>query len=128
MPVWTVRPSHSTSRGRPTFTDSSRAVDASATSDNLAYARAVSYVAAADRYDAMQYRRCGRSGLRLPLISLGLWHNFGHDRPFAVQRDICLRAFDAGITHFDLANNYGPRMEPPRRTSAADGDRPREPP
>jgi len=68
----------------------------------------VSYVAAADRYDAMQYRRCGRSGLRLPLISLGLWHNFGHDRPFAVQRDICLRAFDVGITHFDLANNYGP--------------------
>ena len=68
----------------------------------------MSYVAAADRYDAMQYRRCGRSGLRLPLISLGLWHNFGHDRPFAVQRDICLRAFDAGITHFDLANNYGP--------------------
>ena len=69
---------------------------------------AVSYVAAADRYDAMQYRRCGRSGLRLPMISLGLWHNFGHDRPFTVQRDICLRAFDVGITHFDLANNYGP--------------------
>jgi L-glyceraldehyde 3-phosphate reductase len=68
----------------------------------------VSYVAAADRYDAMQYRRCGQSGLRLPLISLGLWHNFGHDRPFTVQRDICLRAFDVGITHFDLANNYGP--------------------
>jgi len=56
----------------------------------------------------MQYRRCGRSGLRLPTISLGLWHNFGHDRPFTVQRDICLRAFDVGITHFDLANNYGP--------------------
>ena len=68
----------------------------------------MSYIAAADRYDAMQYRRCGRSGLRLPLISLGLWHNFGHDRPFTVQRDICLRAFDVGITHFDLANNYGP--------------------
>ena len=68
----------------------------------------MTYVAAADRYDAMQYRRCGRSGLRLPLISLGLWHNFGHDRPFTVQRDICLRAFDRGITHFDLANNYGP--------------------
>ncbi len=68
----------------------------------------MSYIAAADRYDAMQYRRCGRSGLRLPVISLGLWHNFGYDRPFAVQRDICLRAFDAGITHFDLANNYGP--------------------
>ncbi len=69
---------------------------------------AVSYVAAADRYDAMQYRRCGRSGLRLPMISLGLWHNFGHDRPFTVQRDIGLRVFDVGITHFDLANNYGP--------------------
>ena len=68
----------------------------------------MSYVAAADRYDAMQYRRCGRSGVRLPVISLGLWHNFGHDRPFTVQRDICLRAFDVGITHFDLANNYGP--------------------
>jgi L-glyceraldehyde 3-phosphate reductase len=68
----------------------------------------VSYVAARDRYDGMQYRRCGLSGLRLPVISLGLWHNFGHDRPFTVQRDICLRAFDEGITHFDLANNYGP--------------------
>ena len=66
------------------------------------------YLPASDRYDAMQYRRCGRSGLRLPPISLGLWHNFGHDRPFTVQREICLRAFDVGITHFDLANNYGP--------------------
>src|SRR5262245_50128209 len=56
----------------------------------------------------MQYRRSGRSGVLLPVISLGLWHNFGHDRPFATQRDTCLRAFDLGITHFDLANNYGP--------------------
>jgi L-glyceraldehyde 3-phosphate reductase len=56
----------------------------------------------------MSYRRCGRSGLKLPALSLGLWHNFGHDRPWSHQRDICRRAFDLGITHFDLANNYGP--------------------
>ena len=56
----------------------------------------------------MQYRRCGRSGLQLPLLSLGLWHNFGHDRPWQGQREICRRAFDLGVTHFDLANNYGP--------------------
>lgn len=56
----------------------------------------------------MQYRRCGRSGLKLPVVSFGLWHNFGHDRPFETQRSICRRAFDLGITHFDLANNYGP--------------------
>ena len=61
----------------------------------------------AQRYDAMPYRRCGRSGLRLPAISLGLWHNFGHDRPLETQRAIVRRAFDLGITHFDLANNYG---------------------
>lgn len=61
-----------------------------------------------DRYETMTYRRCGRSGLRLPLISLGLWHNFGDDVPLATQRDIILRAVDLGITHFDLANNYGP--------------------
>jgi L-glyceraldehyde 3-phosphate reductase len=66
------------------------------------------HVPAADRYDSMTYRRCGRSGLLLPAISLGLWHNFGHDRPFATQQAICRRAFDLGITHFDLANNYGP--------------------
>ena len=60
------------------------------------------------RYDRMQYRRTGRSGLDLPALSLGLWHNFGDDRPYQVQRDIVLRAFDLGITHFDLANNYGP--------------------
>ncbi len=56
----------------------------------------------------MRYRRCGRSGLQLPEISLGLWHNFGDDRGWSTQRDICQRAFDLGVTHFDLANNYGP--------------------
>jgi L-glyceraldehyde 3-phosphate reductase len=56
----------------------------------------------------MPYRRCGRSGLMLPPISLGLWHNFGQDRSFEAQREICRRAFDLGVTHFDLANNYGP--------------------
>ena len=68
----------------------------------------VTYIPAASRYDSMTYRRCGRSGLKLPAISLGLWHNFGHDRPYERQRDICRRAFDRGVTHFDLANNYGP--------------------
>jgi L-glyceraldehyde 3-phosphate reductase len=68
----------------------------------------VTYVAAADRYDRMQYRRCGRSGVDLPAISLGLWQNFGGERPYEIGRAIARRAFDAGITHFDLANNYGP--------------------
>jgi L-glyceraldehyde 3-phosphate reductase len=68
----------------------------------------VTYAAAADRYGAMTYRRCGRSGLKLPALSLGLWHNFGHDRPLDTQRAIVRRAFDLGVTHFDLANNYGP--------------------
>jgi L-glyceraldehyde 3-phosphate reductase len=68
----------------------------------------VTYVAAGDRYDAIAYRRCGRSGLKLPAISLGLWHNFGGDRPYETQQAICRRAFDRGVTHFDLANNYGP--------------------
>src|SRR3954453_5705164 len=62
----------------------------------------------AGRYDTMTYRRTGRSGLDLPALSLGLWHNFGDDRPFETQRAIIRRAFDLGITHFDLANNYGP--------------------
>jgi L-glyceraldehyde 3-phosphate reductase len=66
------------------------------------------YAAAESRYDHMPYRRCGRSGLQLPAVSLGLWHNFGEDKPFEVQRDILRRAFDLGVTHFDLANNYGP--------------------
>jgi L-glyceraldehyde 3-phosphate reductase len=68
----------------------------------------MTYVAAQERYDSMSYRRCGRSGLQLPAVSLGLWHNFGHDRPLDSQRAILRRAFDLGITHFDLANNYGP--------------------
>jgi L-glyceraldehyde 3-phosphate reductase len=68
----------------------------------------MTYVAASDRYDTMLYRRCGRSGIKLPAISLGLWHNFGFGRPIEGQRDILRRAFDLGVTHFDLANNYGP--------------------
>jgi L-glyceraldehyde 3-phosphate reductase len=68
----------------------------------------MTYVADPTRYEAMRYRRSGRSGLDLPLLSLGLWHNFGDDRPFEAQRDIVRRAFDLGITHLDLANNYGP--------------------
>jgi L-glyceraldehyde 3-phosphate reductase len=66
------------------------------------------YVPAPDRYEQLPYRRCGRSGLKLPAISLGLWQNFGDDRPLANSRAILRRAFDLGITHFDLANNYGP--------------------
>src|SRR3989440_1598596 len=66
------------------------------------------YEPAAERYDTMTYRRCGRSGLQLPVISLGLWQNFGDDRPLANSRAILRRAFDLGITHLDLANNYGP--------------------
>ena len=68
----------------------------------------MTYISSPSRYDTMTYRRCGRSGLLLPAISLGLWHNFGDITPFGVQRDILRTAFDNGITHFDLANNYGP--------------------
>jgi L-glyceraldehyde 3-phosphate reductase len=68
----------------------------------------MSYLPADGRYETMEYRRVGRSGLRLPAISLGLWQNFGGDRPLETQRAIVRRAFDLGITHFDLANNYGP--------------------
>jgi L-glyceraldehyde 3-phosphate reductase len=68
----------------------------------------VTYLPAADRYDAMIYNRCGRSGLKLPAISLGLWQNFGEDKSRANARAMCRTAFDLGITHFDLANNYGP--------------------
>ena len=71
------------------------------------------------RYDQMEYRRCGASGLRLPAISLGLWHNFGGDTPHELKRSLCQRAFDLGITHFDLANNYGP---PPGSAEEAFGD------
>jgi L-glyceraldehyde 3-phosphate reductase len=68
----------------------------------------MAYTAAADRYDRIVYNRCGQSGLLLPAISLGLWQNFGHDRPLDASRAILRRAFDLGISHFDLANNYGP--------------------
>ncbi len=68
----------------------------------------MTYVPADDRYERMPYRRCGRSGLLLPALSLGLWNNFGDDRPLESSRAILRRAFDLGITHFDLANNYGP--------------------
>src|SRR5256886_5597506 len=66
------------------------------------------YLAAADRYQHVGYRRCGRSGVMLPEVSLGLWQNFGDERPLDTQRAIIRRAFDLGVTHFDLANNYGP--------------------
>jgi L-glyceraldehyde 3-phosphate reductase len=66
------------------------------------------YIPSPDRYDTMKYRRCGRSGIQLPAISLGLWQNFGDDRALDAQRAILRRAFDRGVTHFDLANNYGP--------------------
>ena len=80
----------------------------------------MTYIAAPDRYESIPYRRCGRSGIQLPEVSLGLWHNFGDDRPLETQRAILRRAFDLGITHFDLANNYGPpRTARPRSTSAA---------
>jgi len=70
--------------------------------------RADEYRARGERYDDMLYRRCGRSGLELPVVSLGLWHNFGDDVPLERQQALLRRAFDLGITHFDLANNYGP--------------------
>ena len=68
----------------------------------------MTYQADSHRYDTMAYRRCGQSGLKLPAITLGLWHNFGDATPLAAQREMLRTAFDAGITHFDLANNYGP--------------------
>jgi L-glyceraldehyde 3-phosphate reductase len=68
----------------------------------------MTYIAAGDRYDNGHYRRCGRSGLMLPEVSLGLWQNFGDESPIETQRAILRRAFDLGVTHFDLANNYGP--------------------
>jgi L-glyceraldehyde 3-phosphate reductase len=68
----------------------------------------MTFNATSDRYDRLPYRRSGRSGLKLPAVSLGLWHNFGDDRPLDIQRAILRRAFDLGVTHFDLANNYGP--------------------
>lgn len=68
----------------------------------------MTYTPAADRYERMTYRRCGASGLKLPAVALGLWHNFGEDTAHRTKREICRTAFDHGITHFDLANNYGP--------------------
>ncbi len=68
----------------------------------------MTYTAAPNRYETMPYRRCGSSGLKLPAMSLGLWHNFGDTTPMSVQREMAHTAFDLGITHFDLANNYGP--------------------
>jgi L-glyceraldehyde 3-phosphate reductase len=68
----------------------------------------MTYLAAEDRYESMKYRRCGASGISLPALSLGLWQNFGGDRPLETAREIVRRAFDLGVTHFDLANNYGP--------------------
>ena len=79
----------------------------------------MTYTPADTRYDHMIYNRCGRSGLKLPAISLGLWHNFGHDTPHATKQAICRTAFDLGITHFDLANNYGP---PPGSAEEAFGE------
>jgi L-glyceraldehyde 3-phosphate reductase len=79
----------------------------------------MSYQPHAARYESMVYRRCGRSGLQLPAISLGLWHNFGHQTPQETQRAMCRTAFDLGITHFDLANNYGP---PPGSAEEAFGE------
>ena len=79
----------------------------------------MTYTPAEDRYEKMIYRRCGASGVKLPAISLGLWHNFGHDTPHQTKRDICRTAFDHGITHFDLANNYG---SPPGSAEEAFGD------
>ena len=68
----------------------------------------MTYAAAGDRYNRVPYRRCGRSGIMLPEVSLGLWQNFGDGKPIDDQRAILRRAFDLGVTHFDLANNYGP--------------------
>ncbi|MGB8253074.1 MAG: aldo/keto reductase, partial [Anaerolineaceae bacterium] len=67
----------------------------------------MTYLPSDERYDNMTYKRCGRSGLKLPRISLGLWHNFGADHPLENSREMLRGAFDLGITHFDLANNYG---------------------
>jgi len=78
----------------------------------------MTYLAAKDRYEEMKYNRCGRSGLLLPAISLGLWHNFGWEAPYERSREIVLGSFDRGITHFDLANNYGP---PPGSAEACFG-------
>ena len=79
----------------------------------------MSWQPADNRYETMKYNRCGKTGLKLPAISLGLWHNFGHDTPHERKLDMCRTAFDLGITHFDLANNYGP---PPGAAETAFGE------
>ena len=79
----------------------------------------MNYQPTPSRYNSMDYNRCGRSGLKLPAISLGLWHNFGYDTPADKGRAICRTAFDLGVTHFDLANNYGP---PPGAAETAFGE------
>ncbi|NBO20445.1 MAG: L-glyceraldehyde 3-phosphate reductase [Rhodobacteraceae bacterium] len=79
----------------------------------------MTYTPAPDRYSRMVYRRCGASGLKLPVVSMGLWHNFGDDTPHGIKRAMCRTAFDLGITHFDLANNYGP---PPGSAETAFGE------
>ncbi|GHB34785.1 glyceraldehyde 3-phosphate reductase [Pseudovibrio japonicus] len=79
----------------------------------------MSWQPAENRYDTMKYNRCGKSGLKLPAISLGLWHNFGEDTPHQTKREMCRTAFDLGVTHFDLANNYGP---PPGSAETAFGE------
>lgn len=79
----------------------------------------MSWQPAENRYDTMKYNRCGKSGLKLPAISLGLWHNFGEETPHQTKREMCRTAFDLGITHFDLANNYGP---PPGSAETAFGE------
>ena len=67
------------------------------------------YQAAKERYTTMQYNRCGKSGLKLPAVSFGFWHNFGDTANYEMMKTLCFTAFDHGITHFDLANNYGPK-------------------
>src|SRR6478672_6284275 len=80
----------------------------SGVSDRIGNVPDMVYLADDSRYDVQPYRRCGRSGLKLPAVSLGFWHNFGDDKPLETQRAVARRAFDLGVTHFDLANNYGP--------------------
>ena len=78
------------------------------------------YQAAKERYTTMQYNRCGKSGLKLPAVSFGFWHNFGDTANYEMMKTLCFTAFDHGITHFDLANNYGParkRRDEPRQNS-----------
>lgn len=77
----------------------------------------MSWNASPDRYENMQYRYCGNSGLQLPALSLGLWHNFGHVQALDSQRALLRKAFDLGITHFDLANNYGRLRAAPKKIS-----------